>query len=225
MIQRHQRLVITLSLWAIILLSLRATMAINNLSLIQVADAFADSLRDASFGVVLFVGLYCLRPLLLMPGTLLNFLAGMVYGFPVGYLVVMIANIASSTLTFSLSRWLVRKQPKFTGSIGKSVSFMRRHPFEAVLTLQLSYISIDFTSSIAGILHLPYRLFILGIVIGGAIGNGLGVFIGTSITGSTANGTITIQPEIIAISVMVFIISIGISTMLRRRNPDIFTAK
>lgn len=219
---RHKKILFAFVSWILIIVTIRATMAVNNFSLTQVVDGFALVLRGAWYGMLLYIVLYVVRPLLLMPGTLMNFLAGMIYGFPLGLLMVIIAHLLSATTTFHLSRWLTHDEPQFDGQTKQLVSFMRRNPFEAVMTMQLMYISLDFASSLAGILYLPYRLFILGIFVGGIVGNGLGVFIGSSLEGSIADGAITIEPELVAISVTVFIISISISAMLRRRHRNMF---
>lgn len=218
---RNRKILVAASLWLVILVTLRTTMAVYNLTLTEIADGFAFALKNTSYGMLLYVLLYVVRPLLLMPGTLMNFLAGMVYGFPLGLVMVIIAHLLSATITYALSRWVTPQEPHFDGQTEKLASFVRRNPFEAMMSLQLMYVSLDFASSLAGILHLPYRLFILGIFIGGFVGNGLGVFIGSSLQGSIGDGAITIQPEIIAVSVTVFIVSMGISALLRRRHRDV----
>lgn len=221
-LKKYRKVILALSLWILILIIIRTAMAVNNLSLNELGDVFVAILRDTQWGLLLFIGLYILRPLLLMPGTIMNFIAGMVYGFPFGFGMVVIAHLISASTTYGISRWTTHNEPQLDGRIGKIASFLQENPFEAMVTLQLSYISLDITSSLAGILHLPYHLFILGIFVGAFVGNGIGVLIGTSIEGSIANGTITIRPEMILLSLTVFLISIGISTYLRRRNQAVF---
>lgn len=217
---KHKTKFLALSLWLGIFVMARTTMATYDLNYTELADQFVNILRDTWYGSLLFIILYILRPLLLMPGTILLLMAGMVYGLW-GLPIVIIADLLSATVTYIISRWFISSEPQFTGRIDKFVAFMRRNPFEAVLTMQLSYVSTDLISSMAGMLHLPLRPLLLGILIGGSVGNALGVMVGSSIEGSIATGNITVVPEMMLISGVILVTMLSLSTYLRRRNLKI----
>lgn len=216
---KHKTKFLALSLWLGIFILARLVMVINDFTFAQLADELVKILREAWYGPLLFILFYIARPILLMPGTVLILAAGMVYGL-VGVPICLTADLLSATLIYSISRWFVNGEPQFEGRAGQFLSFMRRHPFEAVLTMQLSYISTDLISSMAGILQLPFRQFIFAVLVGGSVGNTLGVVIGSTIKGSVANGNISIQPEIVAISLAILAISIAISFYLRQHNSE-----
>jgi len=217
-IKRHKLRLLTLGLWLLIFVVARTYMLINDLSLFALAESFISVLRDSWYGPLLYILLYVMRPLLLIPGTILTLTAGVAYGLPYGIPISITANLISATVTYSVARWLMSNRIELDGRRGQFIKLMRGNPFEAVLTMQLSYISLDLTCSLAGVLHLPFRPFIFAILIGGSIGNVLGVIIGSSIEGSLADGSLSIQPEMIALSAVILIISLSISTVLRRQN-------
>ena len=212
---KHKTKFLAVSLWLGIFIMARLAMMVNGLTFAELADQLITILRDTWYGPFLFILLYAARPLLFMPGTVLILTAGMVYGFS-GLPITLTADILSATIIYVISRWFVSNQPEFQGRAGKFVAFMHRNPFEAVLTMQLSYISTDLISSMAGILQLPLRPFILAILVGGSVGNTIGVLIGSTIEGSVANGNITINPEIILVSLAILATSISISVYLRQ---------
>ena len=217
LIMRHKTKFLALSLWLGIFVAARFVMIVNDLTFAELADQFIIILRDTWYGPFLFILLYAARPLLFMPGTILILAAGMVYGFA-GLPITLTADLLSATIIYVVSRWLVSNEPEFQGRAGQFVAFMHRNPFEAVLTMQLSYISTDLISSMAGILQLPLRPFILAVLVGGSVGNTIGVMVGSTIKGSVANGNITIQPEIVLISFAILAISISISVFLRQHK-------
>jgi len=215
----HKTKFLALALWLGIFILARLIMGINSFTFAELTDELVTILRDAWFGPFLFILFYIARPILLMPGTVLILAAGMVYGLA-GIPICLLADLLSATMIYVISRWFVTSEPQFEGRAGQFVSFMRRHPFEAVLTMLLSYISTDLISSMAGMLQLPFRPFIVAVLIGGSVGTTLGVIIGSTITGSVANGNISVQPEIVAISLAVLAVSIGISFYLRQHNSE-----
>ncbi len=217
-VNEHRLRFFTLGLWLVIFVIARSYMYTYDLSLLQLADSIIGILRDAWYGPLLYIALYVLRPLLLIPGTILTITAGVAYGIPNGIPISISANIISAMVTYSIARWLMAERIELDGRRGQFIAFMRHNPFEAVLTMQLSYISLDLTCSLAGVLHLPFRPFLLGILLGGSVGNVIGVFIGSSVTGSIADGSLAIQPEMIALSASILIIGLSVSTALRRYN-------
>jgi len=214
---KHKTKFLALSLWLGIFVVARLVMVVNDLTFAELADQFVIILRDTWYGPFLFILLYAARPLLFMPGTVLILAAGMVYGLA-GLPITLTADILSATIMYVVSRWLISNEPEFEGRAGEFVAFMHRNPFEAVLTMQLAYISTDLISSMAGILQLPLRPFILAVLVGGSVGNTLGVIVGSTIKGSVANGNITIQPEMILVSILILVTTISISSRLRGRN-------
>ena len=215
---QHKTKFLALSLWLGIFVIARILMATYDLTFTALAEQFITILRDTRYGLLLFIILYIARPLLLMPGTVLTLTAGMIYDLWIGVPLVIIASVLSATVTYMISRWLISHEPEFNGRIGNFVDLMRRNPFEAVLTMQLSFISTDLISAMAGLLFLPFRPFLLAILIGGSISSTLGVMVGSTLEGSIATGNITIQPEMIVISIVSLITFLTLSTYLRRRN-------
>lgn len=217
-ILHHKKRLLAIGLWLIIFGVTRSVMAVNQLTLSELIDQLIIILKSTWFGVFLFIICYVLRPLLLIPGTIMNLMAGIVYGLFPGIFISVGASYISGTVTYTLTRWLIHEKPDADGRIGEIIKFMQNNPFEAVASIQLMYVSLDITSSLAGILHLPFRYFMIGIMIGGTIPNAIGVVMGSSIEGSIESGTLHIRLEMIVLSLAIMLFTLSISTYLRRRN-------
>jgi uncharacterized membrane protein YdjX (TVP38/TMEM64 family) len=213
---RHRLRFLTLGLWLVAFFVARSYMSFHHLTTLQLVDAAISMLRDTWYGPLVYIVLYILRPLLLIPGTVLILTAGVAYGLPYGIPITIIANIASAIVTYHIARWFMSQRIEIYGRRGQLISLLRNNPFETVVTMQLSYISLDLTSSLAGILYLPFRPFLLGVFVGGSVGNTLGVVIGSSFGGNLTSGQINIQPEMLALSACILVLSLSLSALLRR---------
>ncbi len=61
-----------------------------------------------SIGIILFMILYILMTICLLPGSLLTMAAGLVFGFPIGFISVSIAATVGATAAFFLGRYVAR---------------------------------------------------------------------------------------------------------------------
>lgn len=219
-IQSHRIKVVAVLIWIGIFSATQTIMSINDWTIAEVADEFVRILRDTWYGPFAFILLYILRPLVLVPGTILTLMAGMIYGIPLGLILAEVANLLSVSVTYSVARWFLGEMPPVEGRFKQFISFMQHNPFEAVLTMQFLYLSIDLTSALAGWMRLPLRSVLLAFAISGLVGNSIGVIAGSSIKGTVANGDLTIRPEIVAISAVILVLSLFLSTFFRRRISE-----
>lgn len=78
-------------------------------SMQQTAMSLLLWIRGAGLiGVLLFVAVYVLSSLCLIPCLMWNVAAGFVWGFPLGTLIVLPANLAAAVAAFIFGRWVAR---------------------------------------------------------------------------------------------------------------------
>jgi uncharacterized membrane protein YdjX (TVP38/TMEM64 family) len=66
-------------------------------------------IRSAGLGgILLFIAVYVLSSLFLVPCLMWNLAAGFVWGLPLGALIVLPANLAAALTTFLFGRWVAR---------------------------------------------------------------------------------------------------------------------
>mmetsp|Transcript_28830 Transcript_28830/g.81226 ORF Transcript_28830/g.81226 Transcript_28830/m.81226 type:complete len:335 (-) Transcript_28830:192-1196(-) len=118
-------------------------------------------------GAIVFVALYSVGVVILLPGSLLSLGAGAVYGLGLGALLTWVATIIGQTMAFLLGRYLLRdivvdltysKYPKW-GTIDAALA---REGWKLVSLLRLSpimpYNVLNYILSITGIGFIPFTV-------------------------------------------------------------------
>ncbi len=196
----------------------------HNMTVTETALTIFDFVSMTAWGPLLYILVYTIRPLTFFPGTALTILSGVFFGLWSGILYTIIAANLSASLAFAVGRFFGKDLKLEDTGIGKWVQALQKNPFEAVLTTRLIFLPFDGVSYAAGILKLPYVSFLFATLIGTLLGIATFVSIGASldITAFKENGFTTdvIDATFIAISVGVFIISLGLSKILKRWKAE-----
>ena len=147
-----------------------------------------EIIRDSgAWGVLLFVAVYGVSTVAMVPGAILTMLAGFVYGPVYGLLVAVPAALLGATGSFLLGRtvlrdWVRRKmaQSPRTKAIDQAID---RDAFTLVLLLRLSplvpFNALNYALSLTGI---SVGRFVLATLIGGIPGAWLYVYLGSLVT-------------------------------------------
>jgi uncharacterized membrane protein YdjX (TVP38/TMEM64 family) len=143
--------------------------------------------ESGAWGVLLFVAVYAVSTVALLPGSVLTMLAGFVYGPVYGLLVVVPAALLGATSAFLLGRtvlrdWVRRKmaQSPRTKALDQAID---RDAFKLVLLLRLSplvpFNVLNYALSLSGI---SLGRFVLATLIGEIPGGWLYVYLGSLVT-------------------------------------------
>jgi uncharacterized membrane protein YdjX (TVP38/TMEM64 family) len=214
----QRRVMLALLLWAIVAGSSRQLMAAQNLTFQDAAEQIAGLLRGSWIGIVIYIGVYVLRPLILFPASLLTVLGGSVFGLVPGFLVALLAGTVSALVPYSLGRWFAAGQRSGDTILQRFVQVLQRNPFQAVLLMRLVYLPYDAVSVLAGSLRIPWWAFLGATALGNIAGTFAFVGIGASIEGDLASGEIRLNAWMLGFSALVMIGSIVVSVALRRRE-------
>lgn len=170
-------------------------------------------------GILVLIGVYLLRPLLLLPVTVLTAFCGYLFGPWLGLLVAHAGGLLSAGVAYLVAR-LWRGRPPAVPV--PWLARMRDRTFETVLVSRLTFVPGDVVNGLAGALALPLRAFLAATVLGGLPGTLVGAFAGAGMQGGFEAGGVHLRPEFVATSLVLAAASLGLARLLRRRAGAAF---
>lgn len=192
----------------------------NGLSPLQVVERMLAFMQNGLWGVVIYVILYAVRPLILFPATVLTLAGGFVFGPFLGVLYTIIAGNTSAATAFFVGRYFGEGMLKDDGSDGivqRYARRMRENSFETVMTMRFIFLPYDFVSYLAGFLKIKFVPFILATALGSIPGTIAFVGFGASI--ERFDGTLPkLNPVTLGFSLAIFIVSIVLSRVFKKRE-------
>lgn len=174
-----------------------------------------QGLQSSRFAVLWLLLIYAVRPLFLLPVSVLTVFAGFLFGPVYGTAWSVVASVASAALAYGLARFATGSRPL---QQGKTAVRLRENAFEAVLTMRLAAMPGDPINFLCGALRVPIWPFLLATLIGGMPGLLIGVFAGASLEGNFSFQGVSIRWEYIAISAVMLVLGLLLSRWVRRRN-------
>jgi uncharacterized membrane protein YdjX (TVP38/TMEM64 family) len=194
--------------------------ASSGLSPLQVVKQLLDFMKNGVWGVLIYIILYAVRPLILFPSTILTLAGGFVFGPVLGVLYTIIASNISSTIAFYVGRFFGEGLLKDDGSDGwiqRYARRMRENSFETVMTMRFIFLPYDAVSYLAGFLRIHYWAFILATALGSIPGTIAFIGFGASI--QTFDGALPkLNSVTLGFSILIFIVSIALSRIFKKRE-------
>lgn len=179
---------------------------------------------------------FLLRPLFLLPVTVITAFCGWLLGPWLGLLVAAVGASVSALIPYLAARWargrpsaeVVRELglPELPARRGWRQSLSER-PFEAVLLARVMMMPGDLVNVAAGVLRIPLHTFLLASLLGGGTGLAVGVWAGAALPRGEAFsfGSLQIDMRLVWLSLGMWLLTIGLSWWLRRRRPELHTAR
>lgn len=191
----------------------------HQLGPIQVVQRLLAFLQTG-YGPLLFIALYAVRPLFLFSAVLLTVAGGFVFGPLLGLVYTVIGSNLSATVAYLLGRFLgaglLEGQPS-AGLVRRYAERMRDSSFETVLVMRFVFLPYDLVNYLAGLLHIRWAPFILATLLGSLPGTLAFVLFGASI--QRFDGRLPqIDPRTLAASALIFVLSLGLARLFRRRE-------
>lgn len=180
--------------------------------------ATLDGLAARPWAALGVLGLYLLRPLLLVPITVANLASGFVLGATAGVPFAMVGTLLSASVGYAVGR--------FMGSAGLPAELaersplargLRRRAFESVVAGGLMYLHADLVNLPAGLLRIRFATFLAGIVLGNALTMTTAVLAGASVEGRLADARVSLDLRYLAVAAALFLVSLALAYVVRRR--------
>ncbi len=171
------------------------------------------TLRGEPLAPLWLLVIYLVRPLLLLPVSLLTVATGALFGALWGTVYATLATLLSATVAYLLGR-------RFgTGLPGEAettwLKRLRAYPFETVLLSRVLFVPGDLVNYVSGYLRVSLAAFITATLIGGTPGLLVGVLAGASLESTAAS--FRLNSTYLLASVGLLGVSLGVSWWLRRR--------
>jgi len=207
-------------IWIFVLLGSRHYMAVNDLTVNELAAELGDLLADHWYGVLIYIVAYLIRPVLLLPASIITALAGNVWGLGLGFAIGLVAGTLSAVVPYAGGRWFAPDEATYDRirenetRIGRFVTALKDRPFQAILTMRLLYFPYDTVSAVAGGLRIGFLPFFIATAIGNIAGTFAFVGIGASISGDVTSGQMELDPTVFIFSGVILVGSLVLSRIL-----------
>lgn len=217
---QHAAKLPALLFWAALMISYQWYASSNQLSPLQAMQRLLVFMNTGFFGPLIYIGLYAIRPLILFPSTVLTLAGGFVYGPVLGVLYTIIASNVSSTVAYFVGRYFGKGLFKEDGSnnlIQRYAAQMRENSFETVMIMRFIFLPYDLVTYVAGFLRIQFLPFILATALGSIPGTMAFIGFGASI--ETFDDSLPrLNPVTLGFSIAIFIVSIVLSRMFKKRE-------
>lgn len=175
-------------------------------------DALA-ALRGEPLAPLWLLAVYLVRPVLLLPVSLLTVATGALFGAVWGTVYATLATLLSVVVAYLLGRYFGTALPG-----GAEAAWSKRliaYPFETVLLSRFLFVPGDLINYVSGYLKINLPAFLGATLIGGTPGLLVGVLAGASLEPDTA--TFSLNPGYLLASAGLLLVSLGVSWWVRRR--------
>ena len=219
-LKQHGQKLVALFFWVGLIIGYQVYASANQLSPFQVIQRLLDFMNSGFWGPFVYVVLYAIRPLILFPSTVLTLAGGFVFGPVLGVLYTILASNISSTIAYFVGYYFgqgLLKDDGSDGTIQRYARRMRENSFETVLVMRFIFLPYDAVSYLAGFLRIHYWPFILATALGSIPGTIAFIGFGASIE-RFDGGVPSLNPVTLAISAGIFIISIALSRIFKKRE-------
>lgn len=219
-LQANGQKIAALTFWVGIIALYQWYASSNQLSPLQVIQQLLEFMKNGIYGVLIYVALYAIRPLILFPSTILTLAGGFVFGPFLGVLYTIIASNISSSIAYVVGHFFGEGLIKDDGSdswVQRYARRMRENSFETVMIMRFIFLPYDLVSYLAGFLKIKFIPFITATALGSIPGTIAFVGFGASI--ETFDGTLPkLNPATLAFSIFIFIASIALSRVFKKRE-------
>lgn len=194
----------------------------TGLGTLGAAQSFIDVVRGQWWAIGAFILVYAARPLVLFPASLMTIAGGLLFGPVVGVIASVVGANASAMVAYWLARSLGFERaddPETAGIIARWSQRMRRESFVTVMVMRFAFLPYDLVNYAAGLLRIRPGAFLLATALGSLPGTISFSLAGASIESLDA-GVAGVDPIVLVASAVLFVVSVGVSKVVQRRNAQ-----
>ncbi len=221
-LKSHRLLIFILLVWSFLLVWLWGFFASLDITITEAGIAIFTFVSQSTWGPLLYILTYTIRPLTFIPASILSVLSGVFFGFWFGIIYTTLGALFSENVSYWIGR-ILRNQGRKNKKISEISSWkgpLLKHPFLSVLLMRFSLLPYDAVSYISGLLKIPWPPYALASFIGTIPGITIFVSFGASIDletflrdGFSLN---ILNPVYLTLSGIIFAISVAVTKLLRR---------
>ncbi len=163
-LQRAWPKLLGLAIWLTLLLAYWHYVRSNGITPLESVQRLVEFMASSGAGVLVYILVYMLRPVLFFPATLLTLAGGYLYGPVLGVAVVVVASNLSSMVAYTIGRFFgagILDQSTDSGILQQYAERMRRNSFETVLIMRFIFLPYDLVSYFSAFLRIRWQGFLL----------------------------------------------------------------
>ena len=188
------------------------------LELVMIVSNF---LSTNVYGLALFLFILSIRPLTFIPISIFTTIGGVLFGPILGFIISYIGVLLSSTLAYVVGYRLI-KETNPLARLYRRRKLIYKYPFEFLLGLHLTMLPFDLINYGAGISRVPFRPFLIAVMVGMIPGTLSLTLLGASVNLHTIlNEGITLQAfdwRYLTLSFLLFVTANGFSYWWRKSH-------
>lgn len=184
-------------------------------------SSLVELLSNNPSGLLLYVGIFGLRSLVLFPASLWVVAGGYLFGPGLGLIAAMAGCTISALIVYILGYYLGRDILKARGNIEfiePYLSKIGRQSFLTVLIMRCLWMPFDLVSCLAGFLRIALKPFLAATIIGTAPSALALVLLGASVQGDFSDVRPGFNPWLFVASIFLMVVSLLISKHLKKRE-------
>lgn len=193
----------------------------RGLTLLGLIQLIIEVVSERWYGPLLYILVYALRPLILMPSTFLTIAGGYLYGFWGGLALTIVGSNVSASVDYFVGRYFGHgffDEAHIPAFLDKHVGRLRQNSFTAVLLMRLLFLPYDTVSIFVGVLQAEWVGFALGTAVGNIPGSLSFVMFGAAIEGEFTGEIPTVNGWMLVMSFSLFFVSYAVSRYLRKHE-------
>lgn len=207
--------------WVVVFVAYWWYTSVNNLTPMQTMQALVRFVSESPYGFPLYVLVYMIRPVFLFPATLVTMTATYLYGPVQGIAYALVASNLSTLVAFLIGRFFgsdFLQNIEQNKTVSKYADRLRADGFQTTLVLRFLFLPYDLVSYFSGFLNIDVRWFMLATVLGSIPGTISFGMLGASIQGDFATDSVSLNPWALALSALMFGVSIVMYRVVRKRE-------
>lgn len=218
--------------WTAVLGGLLLFMRFNQLTLPELFLVGLAWVQTNPLAPLIYIGIYALRSLTFFSSILLTLAGGFLFGPVWGILYTVIGANLSATVAFLVGRYLgqgLLDSGAASSWIQRYAHRMRKNSFEIVLIMRFLFLPYDLVNYLSGFLRIGYWPFLTATAVGSIPGTIAFVLMGASLSPAALADMVqtgelpTLDWRLLLVSTVLFIVSIGLSQYIRRRESTAAT--
>ena len=223
-LKRHAPKIIAGIFWITLIMTFQTYKNTNHLTYTEVLFKLIDFFTISTYGSILYMILYTLRPLILFPATLLTALSGILFGFWWGIVYTMVGENFSANLAYFIGRFFGKdlNLENYNKSLGGWINALKTNSFSTVLFMRLFYVPFDVTNYLSGLIKIKWTSYfwatLIGIIPGVTTFVSLGAALNIDEFRKNGLSTAVVDDKWLTISIIVFILSILIPKVIKRNK-------
>ncbi len=181
-------------------------------------------MKENAWGPAIFVLIYTLRPIVFFSALALSIAGGFLFGPLLGVFFTVVGSNSGASLAYVIGRFLSndKLEHQEQGIVQRYTKRLRANSFETILIMRFIFLPYDLVNYLAGFLKVKYPPFLLATILGSIPGTLAFVFIGASFEDFDLSGGFpNPKPWVLIASVIIFVASIGLSQLFKRRERKV----